>query len=290
MFYVTEIPFAPKGDGEDSGAEPYIAVVMLLLISFGNGLVILSVYINPMLREWTYYFIINLAVSDLSTVGCCLCAVITTSARNLISTGVQCVMAYGPYIFATSSSAFALIISSFDRYLLICWPLKYADLVRPARAAMAIALGWIFAALITAIPLLLPQTYTMSGLCLVQKIWPLSYVLAVLVIVYLLPLLSISAMYINIALVVLRHRREIQALQPQPLSSVATVQETVNSQPNQIAPEPGPPNRDNSASKDSHMSKGGWKMTKMVLIVSGYYTLSWLPFFWNLIVLVKQGK
>ena len=103
---VTELTsIAPKEDVEDSGAEPYIAVVILVLISFGNGLVIISVYINPMLREWTYYFIVNLALSDLTTVGCCLCGVIITSARHLLSTGVLCVMAYGSFIFVTSSSA-----------------------------------------------------------------------------------------------------------------------------------------------------------------------------------------
>ena len=273
---------------------PFIVMAPALMIYFGNTLVILSVYFSPLLKEWTYYFIVNLAVSDLSTGFCCISGVLITGARYLFSgDSRKCELAFAPYVFTTCSSAFALVIISADRYLLICRPLAYATWVQPSRAVPLIALGWIIALAITSIPLMLPSVEPRPSVCAIEDSWPYWYVLSVLMVVYLLPLVSISWMYTRIGLVALHHRRAIEALQPQPLADPAN-----NQNPSEPPQEPTQHVQDASSRSEAAVNdepqgqdgKAKWKVTRTVLILTGYYTLSWLPFFANLTLLTMKGQ
>ena len=197
-----------------------------------------------------------------------------------------------------SSSCFGLLLIAIDRYILIIYALRYESIVTPKRMAVAIAMSWTATVIFTLCPFFGWNAEYDTYTCCVDTMWPFSYIILLFLGVYLLPTCAILYLYGQIARVAMKQRRQIAALQ---ISGTTVPSITMST----VAPptETGAPKQTTETNVDDGAetsSKNGtteqatsattsvtpktsrdWKTTKTLLIVVGYFIVSWLPYFLN---------
>ncbi|XP_074663083.1 muscarinic acetylcholine receptor M5-like [Tubulanus polymorphus] len=162
-FNTTINPFSSFNDSNAtlSGVEPpgksvleivFVALVagtLALITSGGNLLVLISFKIEKQLQTVSNYFLLSLAVADL-TIGVFSMPLYTVTlmmGRWPLGPIVCDTWLSLDYTMSNASVANLLIIS-FDRYLSVTRPLTYRAKRTPKRAAIMIALAWIISVLL----------------------------------------------------------------------------------------------------------------------------------------------
>ncbi|XP_071516608.1 neuropeptide SIFamide receptor-like [Panulirus ornatus] len=230
-------------------------VVVFILGVVGNCFVIAVVFRTPRMRTPTNYFIVNLAMADVLVIVFCLPATLLANIYYPWMLGwVMCkAVAYVQGV-SVSASVNSLVAVSLDRFLAIWFPLKLQ--ITTARARAIIVLIWIMA-VVSAVPYYVyfeTQVFDpeVPELIICVEMWPsreaerLYFLIAHLLLCYLLPLVLISFCYLMIWIKVAR--RSI----------------------------PGD-TRDAAVHEMQERSKV--KVVKMLVVVVIIFMLSWLPLY-----------
>ncbi|KAM7001060.1 olfactory receptor 14J1-like [Passerculus sandwichensis] len=109
----------------------------------GNGLIISAVACSHHLHTPMFFFLLNLALSDLG----CICTTVPKAmhnslwdTRNISYTGCAAQVFF--FLFFISSELFLLTIMCYDRYVSICKPLHYGTLLGSRACAHMAAATW----------------------------------------------------------------------------------------------------------------------------------------------------
>lgn len=184
-----------------------IAYVLVFIIGFlGNLLTVAVVYRLPRMRSVTNYFIVSLAIADILVLMLCLPG---TLMSNIFVPWVlgRTMCKVVPFIqgVAINASVYSLIAVSHDRFLAICYPLKFQMTTRAAR--IIIACIWTYSLLVP-IPWLLffdlVPVFKDDDTLFCLEIWPdflngnIYFLVFNVLLGYLIPLIVISVCYIFI--------------------------------------------------------------------------------------------
>ena len=250
----------------------FVIVTSVLIIS-GN---IINLIVLPKLKNTsspTLILLMTLAVIDFSTgVMCAVFGIPSTASGSWLFGRIMCIIVGLLYTTTVGASLLILFIISVDRYLAITKPLVYPSLVTSRRVIASIFLS------ICTFPISLYFLGTVDkhfdnvvfsagrGQCLVNfgnpEIAALS--ISMLTISVLSVIITISVIYLRILIIARRAAKAIDILQ---LSE--------NSSERQRA---------------RGFSRREWKATRTTLIVTGGFTVAWLPFIISQIWEAATGK
>lgn len=168
---VTE--FILKGfSGLDQKLQLFLCLVLLLMYLttvMGNAAIIFLVCVDNRLQTPMYYFIGNLAFLEIwftSSTSTKL-LVILSSGRRTISVG-SC-FAQSSFYFALGAAEFVLlVVMSFDRYVAICQPLRYAAIMKHRLCIHLVAAVWVMGFTFLSYRLVLLSKLTFCGLSKIQ--------------------------------------------------------------------------------------------------------------------------
>lgn len=120
----------------------------------GNGLVVMVVAANPMMRSTTNILIINLAVSDLLFVIFCVPFTATDYVLNYWPFGdYWCRFVQYMIVVTCHASVYTLVLMSLDRFLAVVHPITSISIRTEANAMLSIGVAWLLIT-ITAIPVM----------------------------------------------------------------------------------------------------------------------------------------
>ncbi|XP_073416660.1 olfactory receptor 10AG1-like [Dendrobates tinctorius] len=131
---VTEFLFLGFSDFAFSYQVSFLSffVCSFILSLIGNGLIIVTVTLDPVLHTPMYFFLRNLSLVEL----CSISVVVPKALENFMSekrsiTRVGCIIQmYIYFTFGVSECVF-LGVMAFDRYMAICHPLQYMSVMSP---------------------------------------------------------------------------------------------------------------------------------------------------------------
>ena len=216
-----------------------------------------------------YTLMANLALSDCLN-GCTMLAFSGILAdKSIVQNDILCSVIYALMVFTTSASTNALLIITIDRYLIIVWPLRYFTLTSFPRSELVVAFGWIIALLGASLPVLnIFGRLHLTDICSFGGIFSPGYIALVFSLTYAIPLIAMLLMYLKIGLIAKKHRRQILSLQ---VTTTSSIQESNGSTSTNETVQ--------TSFEQKTRLKEQWKATKTIFIVLGYFIVSWLPFY-----------
>ena len=177
---------------------------------------------------------------------------------------------YSLLLFSTSASVNSLLLVTIDRYLIIVWPLRYEQITSFAKGEFSAAVGWILAFLFAFFPVSnIFGRKPLMDTCSLGNIFTKEYILFIFCVTYLIPLTIMMMLYMKIAMIARKHKKQISSLQ---VAGAMAIQEE-NSNRDMTTVD------NNSLIQQKARSKEQWKATKTISIVLGYFIFSWLPFY-----------
>ncbi|XP_068280346.1 olfactory receptor 6E1-like [Nyctibius grandis] len=133
--------------GLDQRLQLFLSLVFLLIYLttvMGNATIIFLVCVDHRLQTPMYFFISNLAFLEIwftSSTSIKL-FVILSSGRRTISLSSCFAQSY--FYFALGCTEFVLlVVMSFDRYVAICQPLRYAAIMKPQLCIYLVVASWV---------------------------------------------------------------------------------------------------------------------------------------------------
>ncbi|XP_069733503.1 olfactory receptor 6E1-like [Phaenicophaeus curvirostris] len=137
---------------------------MYLITVIGNATIIFLVCVDHHLQTPMYFFISNLAFLEIwftSSTSIKL-FVILGSGRRTISLGSCFAQSY--FYFALGCTEFVLlVVMSFDRYIAICQPLRYASIMNPQLCIYLVVAAWLISFTLISSRLVLLYKLTFCG-------------------------------------------------------------------------------------------------------------------------------
>ncbi|KAB0360565.1 hypothetical protein FD754_004721 [Muntiacus muntjak] len=126
-FILSGLPHAPELDTFLFG----IFLVIYVLTAVGNLLILLVIIVNPRLHTPMYYFLANLSFIDLwySTVTVPKMLMTLVSLEGSPISFPSCVAQLYSSHFLGSTKCFLYTVMSYDRFLAISYPLRYASMM-----------------------------------------------------------------------------------------------------------------------------------------------------------------
>nr|XP_020007426.1 putative olfactory receptor 2B8 [Castor canadensis] len=120
-----------------------ITMVLYLLTIFGNMAIIILACLDPRLHTPMYFFLSHLSLMD-------LCYTTSTVPQLLFNfQGQEKTITYGGcvgqlYVSLAmgSTECILLAVMAIDRYVAVCWPLRYTTLVHPRICLQLVAITW----------------------------------------------------------------------------------------------------------------------------------------------------
>ncbi|KAK2165188.1 hypothetical protein NP493_1377g00050 [Ridgeia piscesae] len=186
-------------------------VVVLLLVVFGNALVITAFVKYENTRTTPNYFLLSLSVADILMApaeAVLMYANVTSDFRVTSRERVPCMIGLNVFLLSLSGSMLSLLGISIDRYIKIIHPLRYESILSPWRAKMALAVMWALLLCISS-PVYLWNHFH-AGMTCGADVIALRHNGYVLIPVSMCAMVVISALYIRIFFAALRQRRAIQ--------------------------------------------------------------------------------
>ena len=245
----------------------------------GNLTAILAIISQSHKITRAYKLIANLALSDCFTGCVILLFTVILTDKSLVQNNFLCSLVYSLLLFSTSASVNSLLLVTIDRYLIIVWPLRYEQITSFAKGEFIAAVGWTLAFLFAFFPVSnIFGRKQLTDTCSLGNIFTKEYILFMFSVTYLIPLTIMMILYMTIAMIARKHRKQISSLQVAgPMVNQEENEETTNRTQNV--------NRSratvdsNSLIRQKARSKEQWKATKTIFIVLGYFIFSWLPFY-----------
>ncbi|KAL2096426.1 hypothetical protein ACEWY4_008574 [Coilia grayii] len=177
----TQITFVILTAYTDVGHVKYFYFIILLAlyvcIIFANVFLISIIYMDRALHEPMYLFLCSLCVNELyGSIGLFPCLLTNLISNNhdihLTYCYLQmfCLYTYGTVEFCN------LAIMSYDRYLSICYPLQYNNIMTLNRVGILIVFAWLFSFGQFAVNLSLSVRLQLCG-NIMEKVWCDNYLL-----------------------------------------------------------------------------------------------------------------
>nr|C3ZQF9.1 RecName: Full=QRFP-like peptide receptor [Branchiostoma floridae] len=186
-------------------------VIIFLAALLGNTLVVVVVWKNKVMRTTMNIFICSLAASDLLiTIVCIPVTLMQNMLQNWIMGDFMCKLVPFIQTIAVASSILTLTGIAIERYYAIIHPLKVKYLLSKTRAGIILALVWVVSVGV-ATPMLFVHKaeeihdflYEQRFVTCQEKWWgqtqQTSYTIFNLVVLFIIPLLTMTSLYIRIA-------------------------------------------------------------------------------------------
>ncbi|XP_070816966.1 trace amine-associated receptor 13c-like [Chaetodon trifascialis] len=118
-----------------------LSCIALLTVTL-NLLVIISISHFRQLQTPTNLILLSLAVSDLLVGLTVMPAEIILLQSCWFQDKISCALMYLSGFILTSASVGNMVLISMDRYVAICYPLRYSSMVTPSRVKICVSLCW----------------------------------------------------------------------------------------------------------------------------------------------------
>ncbi|XP_064600956.1 adenosine receptor A1-like [Liolophura sinensis] len=152
-------------------------VLLIILVAFGNILVLVAVWRFRELQTSTNIFVVNLAIADLSVALFILPLHITIFIiPALKSVFVICMLRYCGIFLSTGSSGLILLLISIDRFIAIEKPYSYPTIMTTRVSKFLCAAAWTFVLGYASLPLLGWNDWTPCVRCTFSIVLPSTYV------------------------------------------------------------------------------------------------------------------
>ncbi|XP_019810143.2 olfactory receptor 10G9-like [Bos indicus] len=140
-FILTGLPHAPELDMLLFG----IFLVIYVLTIVGNLLIMLLIIVNPHLHTPMYYFLSNLSFIDMwySTVTVPKMLMTLESPEGSPISFPSCVAQFYSFDFLGSTECFLYTVMSYDCFLAISYPLRYASMMSGRMCAILATTTWL---------------------------------------------------------------------------------------------------------------------------------------------------
>ncbi|XP_041521040.1 olfactory receptor 1468-like [Microtus oregoni] len=123
----------------------FLFLAMYLTTIMGNLIIIILILLDSSLHTPMYFFLSNLSFSDL-----CFSSVTMPKLLENMQTEVPSIPYIGcltqMYFFMVFGNMenFLLMVMAYDRYVAICFPLHYSNIMSPKLCVCLVALSWVF--------------------------------------------------------------------------------------------------------------------------------------------------
>lgn len=138
-----------------------VYILLFLLAVFGNSLALWILRTKPELRTLTHAFLINLVISDLLLALLTPFEAVATFSATYVFGDYGCKMQRTSLYFFYAASILTLSAISLERYVAICYPMKY-DYFKKCKSRIVLFI-WLFSALIVIPHVYLSEERTIDG-------------------------------------------------------------------------------------------------------------------------------
>uniref|UniRef100_A0A8C0JF82 Olfactory receptor 2M3-like n=2 Tax=Canis lupus TaxID=9612 RepID=A0A8C0JF82_CANLU len=119
-------------------------LVIFTVVFMGNTAMILLIYLDTQLHTPMYFFLSQLSLMDLMLI----CTTVPKMAFNYLSGSnsisvVECATQIFLYTSLLGCERFLWAVMAYDRYIAICYPLRYPNLMSPKICGLMAASSWI---------------------------------------------------------------------------------------------------------------------------------------------------
>uniref|UniRef100_A0A8D1GND6 G-protein coupled receptors family 1 profile domain-containing protein n=1 Tax=Sus scrofa TaxID=9823 RepID=A0A8D1GND6_PIG len=139
--------FLLLGLSEDPEQQPLIFglfLSMYLITVFGNLLIILAVSSDSHLHTPMYFFLSNLSIVDICFTSTTIPKMLwNIQTQNKVITYKGCITQIYFYILFAGLDDLLLSVMAYDRFVAICHPLHYMDIMNPGFCGLLVLLSWI---------------------------------------------------------------------------------------------------------------------------------------------------
>ncbi|NWX46222.1 OLF49 protein, partial [Steatornis caripensis] len=153
--------------GLDQRLQRFLSLVLLLIYLttvMGNATVIFLVCVDHHLQSPMYFFISSLSFLEIwftSSTSIKLFVILGTGRRTI---SLSSCFAQSYFYFALGSTEFVLlVVMSFDRYVAVCQPLRYAAILKPQLCIHLVVAAWVIGFTLMSYRLGLLYKLTFSG-------------------------------------------------------------------------------------------------------------------------------
>ncbi|XP_014876238.1 sphingosine 1-phosphate receptor 2 [Poecilia latipinna] len=199
-----------------------VLVVLCIIIILENLLVLLSVFRNKKFHSAMFFFIGNLAFSDLLAGSAYIANILLSGPMTLELTPVQWFIREGTAFIALAASVFSLLAIAIERFIAITKVKVYGS-TKTCRMFLLIGACWVTSILLGGLPILGWNCIDNFPECsVVLPLYSKRYILFV-VSIFTLILLSIVILYVKIYLIVRSSQQEATNSQAYSLLKTVTI-------------------------------------------------------------------